>query len=135
MAKIAYTISTRTPTNHAERPLLVTSATVMVAIEQQRVRFRCELVTRENRRHEHRQPQQRVVTDFFEQWVHARFLKLSDLTLAAGAIGRELPLAREVDGLAEDPRQLLGRVKAHRVLRRHEVEPPLCLLVERRRRL
>ena len=32
MAKIRYTISTSTPTNHAERPLLVTSDAVMVAI-------------------------------------------------------------------------------------------------------
>ena len=33
MAKIEYTISTRTPTNHtAERPLLVTREAVMVAM-------------------------------------------------------------------------------------------------------
>ncbi len=32
MAKIRYTISTSTPTNHAERPLLVTREAVMVAI-------------------------------------------------------------------------------------------------------
>src|SRR5688572_15802247 len=50
------------------------------------------------------------------------FLSLSRwLPLAAGPIGRELPLAREVDGLAEDPCQLLGCVESHRVLGRHEV--------------
>jgi hypothetical protein len=32
MAKITYTINTSTPTNHAERPLFVTSAAVMVAM-------------------------------------------------------------------------------------------------------
>ena len=32
MAKIRYTINMSTPTNHAERPLLVTRDTVMVAI-------------------------------------------------------------------------------------------------------
>ena len=32
MAKIAYTNNARTPTNHVERPLLVTSVAVMVPI-------------------------------------------------------------------------------------------------------
>ena len=55
--------------------------------------------------------------------------------LPRGALGRELTLPRVVDGLAEDPRQLLRGVEAHRVLRGHEVEPPLGLPVQRLRRL
>ena len=38
--------------------------------EQQRVRFRFELVTREYGRDESQQPQQRVVPDFLEQRIH-----------------------------------------------------------------
>src|SRR5262245_34399378 len=49
--------------------------------------------------------------------------------LAAGPFGFELALARVVDDLAQDARQFLRGVKAHRVLRGHEIEPPLRLAV------
>jgi hypothetical protein len=38
--------------------------------EQQRMRFRLERLPHEYRRHEYQQPEQRVVTDFFQQEVH-----------------------------------------------------------------
>jgi hypothetical protein len=43
----------------------------------------------------------------------------------------ELPLAREVERLTEDPRGLLRRVESHRVLGRDEIEPPLRLALQR----
>ena len=43
VAKIRYTISTSTPTNHAERPLLVTSDAVMRGNEHHDHRARPEL--------------------------------------------------------------------------------------------
>ena len=48
----------------------------------------------------------------------------------ARSLGFELTLTREVDRLPQDPGHLLGSVKAHGVLCRHEVESPLSLPVE-----
>src|SRR6186997_927161 len=55
--------------------------------------------------------------------------------LPGGAVGRELALARQVDRLAQDSRQLLGRVEPHGVFCGDEVESPLGLAMERLRRL
>ena len=44
---------------------------------------------------------------------------------------RQLALPRIVDRLGQHPRRFLRRVKAHRVLRRDEVQPPLGLALER----
>src|SRR5262245_32890845 len=49
------------------------------------------------------------------------------LLLSRRPLRLELTLSRVLDDLAEDPSQLLGRVKSHRVLGRDEVEPPLRL--------
>src|SRR5262245_47376705 len=45
----------------------------------------------------------------------------------------DLGLPGEVDCLAEDAASLLGGVKALRILRNHEVEPPLRLAVKQAR--
>ena len=48
-------------------------------------------------------------------------------TFSHRPLGLELALARVVDDLTQDARQLLRRVEAHGVLGGHEVEPPLRL--------
>ena len=48
--------------------------------------------------------------------------------------GRELALPRVVDRLGEHARRLLRCMEPHRVLRRHEVEPPLRLPMQRQDR-